>query len=443
MRHARRSSLLALLLLPATAGLAVGQGIDPGGVPPTESIRPDRGPTGREDAARQQVGDSERLRVMQIDQQRASTEQAAQALAEEKRLTAEQADAFERLKRAEAAVNEMTTRMLDLNRRRSEAQSQIDKRVGALRPILPVLLRMSTYPVETLLGAQLPAEDSVRGILVLRGIARQAEADARSLVAEREALDAATKAAAEVAPRLAEAQAARSAEADALARQLEEARARRETAEREAADAARRAAAEAARASSLRSMLQILETQRGLEEARAGEDLLRAERDQKEAAADAARLRRAAVGHPAGSGTLAVNAKPAGQLMAPVAGSLLRGWADPDNGEPATGQSWRTESGARVVAPCGGTVAFAEPFRGYGLLAIIDCGGGYHAILGGLDRSSVVPGQAVAAGDPVGMMRAAVVAAAAAPAQGMPPPVLYFELRKAGRPVDPAPWVQP
>ncbi len=48
---------------------------------------------------------------MQLDAQRAATEQAAQALAEEQRLTAAQAEAFERLKRAEVAVNEMTARM--------------------------------------------------------------------------------------------------------------------------------------------------------------------------------------------------------------------------------------------------------------------------------------------------------------------------------------------
>jgi septal ring factor EnvC (AmiA/AmiB activator) len=344
---------------------------------------------------------------MQVDAQRLATEQAAQALAEEKRLTAEQSDAFERLKRAEAAVAGMTKHMLDLNQRRADAQGRIDKRVAALRPMLPVIMRMSIYPVETLLGAQLPAEDAVRGILVLRTIAREAEADARSLVEDREALDAATKAAAEVAPQLAAAEAARGNEADALAHQLAATKARREAAEQDAADAARRAAAEAARASSLRSMLRILETQRRLEEARAREDELRAERDQKETAAEAARLRQAALGRPAGVGTLAANAKPANQITPPVAGSLVRGWGDPEDGEPATGQSWQTEPGARVVAPCGGTVAFAEPFRGYGLLVIIDCGGGYHAVLAGLDQISVFPGRAVLGGDPVGTMRAA------------------------------------
>lgn len=441
MRRARPSSLLALLLLTAQSGPAAppitvpAPGAPPGTEVPSEADAP-------EAATRREVEDAERVRTMQLDAQRLATEQAAQALAEEKSLTVQQAAAFDRLKRAEAAVNDMTQHMLDLNRRRADAQNSIDKRVEALRPLLPIIVRMSTDPVETLLATQLSAEDAVRGILVLRQIARQAEADAKSLIADREALDAATKAAAEVAPRLAAAEAERTQEADALAHELAEAKERREAAENDAADAARRAAAEAARADTLRSMLDILETQRSLEEARAREDELRAERDEKEAAGDAARLRQAALSHPTGPGTLAANAKPAGQIAPPVVGSLVRAWGDLDDGEPAIGQSWQTEPGTRVVAPCGGIVAFAEPFRGYGLLVIIDCGGDFHAVLAGLDQLSVVPGREVRSGDTVGTMRGAP-ALASTSAAAAASPVLYFELRKAGRPVNPAPWLKP
>ena len=125
-----------------------------------------------------------------------------------------------------------------------------------------------------------------------------------------------------------------------------------------------------------------------------------------------------------------------------MAGTLVRAWGDPENGEAATGQSWRTDPGAAVVAPCGGTVVFAEPFHGYGLLVIVDCGGGYHAVISGMDQIGVVPGRAIGAGDPVGTMRAAARTAALGPT---PPdaPLLYFELRKGGRPINPAPWLRP
>jgi septal ring factor EnvC (AmiA/AmiB activator) len=118
----------------------------------------------------------------------------------------------------------------------------------------------------------------------------------------------------------------------------------------------------------------------------------------------------------------------------------MRGWGDPENGEPATGQSYLTAPGAGVVAPCGGTVAFAEPFRGYGLLVIIDCGGGYHAVLAGMARLEVSAGLAIQVGNPVGAMREEEKIASAGAARGRP--VLYMELRKGGRPVDPAPWLR-
>src|SRR5271154_3878965 len=121
MRRARRSSLLVLVLLTAQAASGHGAGAS------------DTGPAGtgvgaprfnREDAARRRVEDSNRMRSLQADTQREATEQAAQALAEEKRLTAEQSEAFERLKKAEAAVLQMTDHMRDLNQRRAEAQSR-------------------------------------------------------------------------------------------------------------------------------------------------------------------------------------------------------------------------------------------------------------------------------------------------------------------------------
>jgi septal ring factor EnvC (AmiA/AmiB activator) len=413
-----------------------------------------------------------------VDAEREATEAAARAMAEEKRLTVEQAAAFERLKNAEAAVNAIELRSLELERRRAEAEARFDRRTALLRRIVPIALRLSASPGETLIAAQLPPEDAIRSIALLRFVARQANDDARALAGDRDALDAATREAAEMAPRLAAAEAARSYEADALARQLAAAREQRWSAEQDASDAARRAAGEAARAQTLRSMLEILETQRRLEEARAREDALRAERDRETTAAEAAHLRQAATGRPAWAGTLAGNARPSGQLTTPVAGVLVRGWGDAEDGEPASGLTFQTELGARAVAPCGGTVAFAEPFRGYGLLVIIDCGGGYHTVLSGLDRLAVTPGRSIRQGDPVGAMRApakpeqagsgtswpalpgprhpgpeqagptargtGVLSAdasgdAAAPGAN---PVLYFELRKGGHPVNPAPWLK-
>jgi murein hydrolase activator len=453
MRRARRNSLLVLLLLTAQAASGSSLGAGPVDTGRADTGRADTGRAeaagvgpprlNREDTARRRVEDSNRMRSLQADAQREATEQAAQALAEEKRLTAEQSEAFERLKSAEAAVREMTAHMRELNQQRAESQDRIDKRVETLRPLLPVILRLSAYPVETLLATQVPIEDAVRGILVVKAMARQAETDSRALVADREALDATTRAAAEVARQLAAAEAERSSEAASLAQQLAETKRRREIAEQDAAAAARQAAAEAARATSLLSMLQILETQRQLQEARAREDELKAERDQKVNEAEAARLRQAATARPTGAGTLTADAKPGGQVTPPITGMLVRNWGDADSGEPATGQSWQSEPGARVLAPCGGTVAFAEPFRDYGPLVIIDCGGGYHAVLSGMGQLAVVPGRPIRNGDVVGTMPAATKTATVGAPPKIGPPILYFELRKGGHPIDPGPWIGP
>ena len=89
-----------------------------------------------------------------------------------------------------------------------------------------------------------------------------------------------------------------------------------------------------------------------------------------------------------------------------------------------------------MVAPCGGRVAFAAPFRSYGLLLIVDCGGGYHAVLAGFDRLDAKVGQQVAAGEPVGVMPGWE------PGASGKRPSLYVELRRAGQPVNPAPWLR-
>jgi septal ring factor EnvC (AmiA/AmiB activator) len=89
-----------------------------------------------------------------------------------------------------------------------------------------------------------------------------------------------------------------------------------------------------------------------------------------------------------------------------------------------------------VVSPCGGKVAFAAPFRSFGLLLIVDCGGGTHLVLSGLFRIDAEVGQSLEPGEPVGLM----------PSwdphiPGSNKPLLYVELRRNGVPVNPAPFL--
>ena len=241
-------------------------------------------------------------------------------------------------------------------------------------------------------------------MLVLRGLASQLGHDAGTLRREQARLAAATDAVQAEVPQLAAAQARQQAEAAALDRHIAATEAGRRQAESEAAAAEQRAADQAARADTLRGMLAELETQRVAEQARAQDDAVRAARQKHADEAAAARERQAELERPTGAGTIASAAQPHGQLTAPVAGTIVRAWGDATEGGPANGISYRAPPAARVVSICSGRVAFAAPFRSYGLLLIVDCGGGYHAVLAGFDRLDVKVGQNVAAGEPVGVM---------------------------------------
>jgi len=120
-----------------------------------------------------------------------------------------------------------------------------------------------------------------------------------------------------------------------------------------------------------------------------------------------------------------------GKLLRPV-GSLVRRFRAPmPGGGQSDGVSFRTEGGARVLAPAQGVVEFAGPVTGWGVILILRTSGAYHLVLAGLGEVTVAPGQSVAAGAPVGKMTDG----------GRSESELYLELRRSGTPVDPAPWL--
>ena len=84
-----------------------------------------------------------------------------------------------------------------------------------------------------------------------------------------------------------------------------------------------------------------------------------------------------------------------------------------------------------VRAVSSGRVAYADWLPGMGLLVIVDHGDGYLSLYGHNDRLYKPVGSAVSAGE---------VIAAAGDTGGRAEPELYFEIRRAGKPIDPRPW---
>lgn len=88
--------------------------------------------------------------------------------------------------------------------------------------------------------------------------------------------------------------------------------------------------------------------------------------------------------------------------------------------------------GRTVRAVHEGSVAYAQPFTGYGRLIILDHGNGAFTLYGYLGSLYVTKGQAVGAGTALGAVGRSPEGAAA----------LYFEVRVDQRPVDPLQWLK-
>ena len=125
--------------------------------------------------------------------------------------------------------------------------------------------------------------------------------------------------------------------------------------------------------------------------------------------------------------------QPLGVLATPAAGRMVRTWGDRmPGGTKSEGVAYATRSGAQVAAPVDGVVEFSGPFRSYGQLLILSTSDGYHVLLSGMSSSYVAVGQSVKQGEPVAKMSDRVNGE----------PELYMEVRKAGKPMNPANWMK-
>lgn len=391
----------------------------------------------KEADTQRELREAEQRNSDQLAARKAAADRAEQAAAEALRLAQERVKAAAKLQLAEAATADVAARIDVLVQRRRDAEQRVQLRAKAMQPLLPLIERLSLYPAETLLAVPVPPDAALRGVLVLQGLARQIELEAEALRRDQAELDAVVEGLRQETPKLTEAEATQKRERDALDQAIATAHAEQAAAEAQARQAASQAAVAGGRMETLRSALTALEAQRRADEAKAREDAARAERQKHVAEAQAAKERAAVAAHPSGTGSITAGTGPRGQLQPPVIGVVVKRWGEQTDGGPSTGVSYYAPSAARVIAPCGGRVVFAESFRSYGLLLIVDCGGGYHVVLSGFERLDVKLGQSLVAGEPVGIMPKWEPGSAARR------PALYVELRHDGAPVNPAPWLRP
>ncbi len=119
------------------------------------------------------------------------------------------------------------------------------------------------------------------------------------------------------------------------------------------------------------------------------------------------------------------------RYLLPVTGRLVSGFGEIASGRPSSrGIAIASRALAQAVAPAGGRVAFAGPYKGYGSIVIIEHGGGWTSLVTGLTRLDARVGDQLVAGSPLGQ---------AGPGR----PVLTLELRRQGEPVNPLEFYRP
>jgi len=303
---------------------------------------------------------------------------------------------------AEAGLSRIEASLADLKTRRAAKAAELAERRQALAASLAALLRLAATPPAAALVSASPV-DVARGSLLLSLVVPILQQRAQVLEDELRALAALSR---QIEHRQATAHDL-AASLDLDRRQIatllaEKSKLQRQTAAAAAASQARSAAL-AAEAKDLRQLLDKLAT---VKPADASPEVKPSN----------------------------IRAFPdvPGRLVQPVAGRVQDLFGMPDStGSTGKGIEIETRPDAAVVAPFDGQILFRGPFRSYGEILIIQHDGGYHSLLAGLARSDAAVGQWVLAGEPVGVMGQSK--------DGNPK--LYMELRRDGRPIDPAPWL--
>ena len=127
-----------------------------------------------------------------------------------------------------------------------------------------------------------------------------------------------------------------------------------------------------------------------------------------------------------------------GRLSMPVRGSITSSFGKHKHPQfnsytMNNGISIAASTGTDVHAIYAGKVIFAEYFKGYGNMVIVDHGGGYFSLYAHNSKIAKKVGTNVEKND---------ILASVGDVDSANGPMLYFEIRYKGKPVDPTPWVK-
>jgi septal ring factor EnvC (AmiA/AmiB activator) len=127
-----------------------------------------------------------------------------------------------------------------------------------------------------------------------------------------------------------------------------------------------------------------------------------------------------------------------GRMSLPVRGGILESFGKHKHPEFnsytfSKGLSISANVGTEIKSIYEGSVIFADYFKGFGNMIIVDHGGGYFSLYAHASRIAKKVGAEVARNETI---------ATVGDVDSTKGPILYFEIRHQGRPVDPVGWVR-
>lgn len=311
----------------------------------------------------------------------------------------------------EEALSNLELQVHDLDRKETAERQALDLKRQQMNGLLTALTRLAFRPSEALIGQPTSPAETVRSAILLRDVIPNIDHQAAALKADIAAVAQLRAAIAAQKTKIADAAKKLDADHARLAALYTKKAEVQHAAESRRHESEQQLAALASEAQDLRDLLARIEEGKKLQQ----------QKEQKEAAA----------ARPAEPSAQRSFSQAQGEMPMPARGTVAVHFGQPgESGMPARGITIETRPDAQVVAPFDGQVAFAGPFRGYGLLLIIEHGEGYHTLLAGMARIDTSVGQHLVAGEPVGVM-----------GDSEEKPLLYVELRHQGQPVNPLPWL--